>query len=119
MFSQENESEEKFISRSLSNLIVAAEQNNSIAQYAVGVYLDKGENLEQNKESAYLLFKSAAENGMPQAMYIYGVMLFYGTGGAELNKSKGVELINRAALGASNEAREFLEFVKKNESDWV
>lgn len=113
MFSNRGESEDQFRARHLAQLEASADRGNSLALYSLGVYRDTGEMLEQDKKLAFAYFKKAAEMGMPQAMHIYGVMLYYGTGGAEKNQERGFAMVQSAARSEVAEAKEFLLFLDR------
>jgi TPR repeat protein len=113
MFSNTDETEDQFRIRHLAQLEVSAAHGNSLALYSLGVYRDTGELLEQDKKLAFEYFKKAAELGMPQAEHIYGVMLYYGTGGAIKDHVRGLALVQSAARSEVAEAKEFLEFLKR------
>jgi TPR repeat protein len=112
MFSKQGEDEQDFVARHLVQLQKAASLGDPIAAYSIGVYLDQGDLLPLDKERAFALFKQAAELGMRQAMHIYGVMLYYGTGGAPLERAKGLSLVESAAAAGVEESKEFLASLK-------
>lgn len=113
MFSMKNETEEEFYVRHINFLNIAAVKKNSLALYSLGVYFDKGEFVEENRHKAFEYFKEAAELGMPSSKLIYGIMLFYGTGGAKQNEKEGLLLIKSAADSNVDEAMDFLKHINK------
>jgi localization factor PodJL len=113
MFSMEDESEQDFLERHLVQLSQAATLEDSIAMYSLGVYLDQGELLALDKRGAFDWFKGAADLGMPQAMFVYGVMHYYGTGGAEFQRANGLSMVQAAASADVDEAIEFLNFLNQ------
>jgi TPR repeat protein len=113
MFSKKEESFKSFSSRRFENLEVAAEAENSFALYSLGVLYDTGEYVEEDKCKAFMCFKKAAELGMTPAMHIYGIMLYYGSGGAEQDKERGLLMVKYAAADVP-EAAEFLEFLNES-----
>ena len=83
-----------------------------MAHYALGVYFDTGETVATvDKQAACDYFRRAAEGGVPQGMHVYGIMLYYGTGGAEKDESRGLSMVKSAADSGVEEAKEFLESV--------
>ncbi len=115
LFSFEEENEQEFYRRHLSNLEAAAASQSSLAIYSLAVYYDTGQFFQENKSKAYEYFKKAAELGMPQAMHIYGVMLYYGTGGASRDELQGISMVKLAAKHCVNEASEFLRYIGEYE----
>lgn len=111
MFSKEREDESAFYVRHVEYLKRASDAKDPLALYALGVYYDKGELVEQDKSRAYEYFKEAASLGMPQAEHVYGIMLYYGTGGAEQEQAKGLSMIRSAAEAGVAEASEFLQYI--------
>jgi len=116
MFSMETESEQAFLERHLMQLKEAAALGDSAAMYSLGVYFDQGELLGLDKEMAYDCFRKSAESGMPQAMFVYGVMLYYGTGGASTQRSDGLSMVQAAASAGVDEAIEFLNFLNSGKA---
>lgn len=108
LFSKIDESEDEFVARHILQLEEAAYVGDPFALYALGVYCDQEGVDDFAKEAASIYFKRSAEKCMPQAMYVYGVMLYYGTGGAMQDRSAGLNMINFAADSGVVEAREFL-----------
>jgi len=113
LFSLETETKEEFDQRHIHLLINASEQNNPLALYSLGVYFDIGEFFQEDKKQAMKLFKQSAELNMPQAMYVYGVMIYYGTGGAIQDKKLALKYLNDAVSMDSEQAKDFLEFIKE------
>lgn len=114
MFSRDGETDEQFHARHLAQLQTAATMRSSLALYSLGVYTDVGEFLDQDKQKAFKYFREAADLGMPQAMHIYGIMLYYGTGGAEKDSARGLSLVQSAAASNVEEAKEFLRSIGEN-----
>jgi len=115
LFSRPGELEEDFYKRHFDNILKASEKENPLALYSLGVYFDTGEYVEEDKEKAFVLFKSAADLGMPQAKHIYGVMQYYGTGWAEKNMDSALIMIKQASKEGVAEATEFLDYIDKKE----
>jgi len=113
IFSKSNESIDDFYERHFNNILKASEKQNSLALYSLGVYFDTGEFVEEDKEKAFFLFKASAELGMPQAQHIYGIMQYYGTGGAEQDVVLGLSMVERASKEGVQEAAEFLNYLNK------
>lgn len=111
IFSKEDEEECDFYVRHIECLVRASKLKNPLALYSLGVYYDRGELLELDKSKACDYFRESANLGMPQAEHIYGVMLYYGTGGAQQDQAKGLRLVKSAAQGGIAEALEFLEYI--------
>lgn len=109
MYSRDGENEKQFDDRHLSQLLAASDSNEPLAHYALGVYFDTGEIVASaDKQAACDYFRRAAEGGVPQGRHIYGIMLYYGTGGAEKDQSRGLAMIRSAADSGVDEAKEFL-----------
>ncbi len=117
LFSTEAESEQAFLRRHLAQLEAAADLGDSVARYSLGVYFDQGELLDCDTEKALDYYRKSAEAGMPQAMFVYGVMQFYGTGGALLQKSAGLLMVQAAASAGVDEAIDFLSFLKSKSAE--
>lgn len=65
-----------------------AKQGHIVSQYWVGDMLDKGEDIEEDKEEAFSWFMKAAENGYAPAQYKLGCMYYNGIGiDVDRNKS--------------------------------
>jgi len=111
IFSKVGEGEEDFYQRHFDNILKASEQGNPLVLYSLGAHFNMGEYFDEDKERAFLLFKSAAELGMHQAKHIYGVMQYYGTGGAEKKINLALEMIRGASKEGVDEATEFLEYI--------
>ena len=114
MYSFDDESEKQFDDRHLSQLLAASDGDEPLAHYALGVYFDTGEIVSSvDKQAACDYFRLAAEGGVPQGRHIYGIMLYYGTGGAEKDQPRGLAMITSAAESGVDEAKEFLESIHK------
>ncbi|MFK5976346.1 MAG: hypothetical protein QM493_07555 [Sulfurovum sp.] len=113
LFSQEYEDEKSFNDRHLKLLYKASKLENKLALYSLGVYLDTGEYITENKILAMEFFKKSAELGMPQSMTIYGIMLYYGTGGTEKDIVKGLTLIRQSASMYEDNAVDFLNYISQ------
>ncbi len=111
MFQKEDETDEVFFRRHLKYMEIAMNQKNSIAIYVMAVYFDNGDLVQQDKVKACELYKASSELGMPLACHMYGVMLYYGTGGAIKDQKNGLELIRFAASENVAEAVEFLAYI--------
>ncbi|MEO0439076.1 MAG: hypothetical protein AAF098_19525 [Pseudomonadota bacterium] len=112
MYSLEDESEKQFDDRHLSQLLAASDGNEPLAHYALGVYFDTGEIVAcVDKQAACEYFWRAAEGGVPQGMHVFGIMLYYGTGGAEKDESRGLSMIKSAADSGVDDAIEFLKLI--------
>jgi len=112
LYSIKNENENDFFQRHFSTLEKLTDLNHPLALYALGVYYDQGEFVLADKNKAAHLFKLSSNLGVPQANFIYGVMLYYGTGGMNKDTKKALDLLNYAALMNIQEAKEFLDYVK-------
>lgn len=66
---------------------------------------------EQNYRQAYHRLKPLAERGMPDAQYALGFQYYYGLGVME-NKPLGIQWIEKAAAGGSQEAVRALTLMK-------
>lgn len=115
MFSKQGESEGEFYNRHLECLQRAADNREPLALYSLGVYHDTGEMVEHDELKANDYFKEAANLGMPQAEHLYGIMLYYGTGGAQQDKAKGLSMIQAAEQKGVTEAKEFLQYLEQSE----
>ncbi len=113
IYSNENEEESDFIKRHLDQLKEAANARDPFALYSLGVYHDVGELLEEDKMLAYKYFKDSAELDLPQAQYIYGTMLYYGTGGARLDVEKGLNYLYLSSKQGYEDATTLLQSLHK------
>ncbi len=111
LYSQENENENIFLKRHILTLEKLVELNHPLALYALGVYYDQGKFVLEDKNKAAHLFKLSSDLGIPQANFIYGVMLYYGTGGMDKDTEKALDLLNRAIAMNIQEAKEFLDYL--------
>jgi TPR repeat protein len=111
-FSLPEESWSDFEQRHVSCLVDAAESKNPFALYAMGVYYDTGQFVEYDQDKAFLHFKCAAELGIPHAKYIYGVMLFYGTGGANQDRDNALKLLREASDAGEEDATNILKKIQ-------
>ncbi|UTW46343.1 sel1 repeat family protein [bacterium SCSIO 12696] len=114
MFGLSNgESIEEFEKRSVRLLTKAAGFEYPPAQYALGVYYDGGDLVEQDKLKAAMLFKAAAINGHSKAQLSYGLDLFYGSNGVKKDHILGLKYIQKAAEAGVEEAAEVLSELKE------
>lgn len=110
-FSKNGENKDQFNERHIKLLQLAGFAKDPLALYSLGVYSDTGNFLELDKQVACKYFKESAELGMPQAKYIYGVMLYYGTGGADQDKERGLSMVKSSASAGVSESAEFLAYL--------
>lgn len=111
MFSKDGENEDQFHNRHIELIKIAVSAKEPCALYSLGVYYDTGNFFELDKQKAFEYFKESAELKMPQAEHIYGIMLYYGTGGAMLDEERGLSMIKSAASAGVVEAVEFLDYL--------
>lgn len=107
------ESEEDYEARHLQELQLAVEQRHPVALYALAVYFDTGNLVEEDQELANSLFAEAANGHMPPAQYIYGTMLYYGHGKTIKDPNKGLEYLRMAAANGVSEALSVLADIEK------
>lgn len=87
--------------------IKAAEQGVPEAQYALGVYYENGQVVQQNHLEAYKYFVRAAEQGYSDAQYALG--LYYESGKAvQKNYNEAVKWYRKAAENGNDGAQLFL-----------
>lgn len=108
LFSKEEESEEQFELRHLSDLSCAANSGNSLAQYSLAVYYDRGDMVEEDKRKAEYLYRAASEGGLPIACHLYGIILYNGSDFTEMDREKGLELLRYAVNEGVDDAKTFL-----------
>ncbi len=65
-------------------------------------------------ESAARYYKIAAEAGVPQAQYRYGVLLYQGATDAQTGPEQGIEFIKRAAAAGDQDAIAFMHNQRKS-----
>ncbi len=111
MFSSVMELEEEFYLRHVEQLVAAAELGEPFALYSLAVYHDTGELVKEDKHKAFEYFEAAAEQGMAQAMHVFGIMLYYGTGGASKDMEKGLTMLEMSAKTV-DEASVFLQSIQ-------
>ena len=114
LFSKEFEEEREFTIRHLEVMQTAANLRNKFALYSLGVYFDTGNYVDEDKDKACIYFRLAAELGMIQAMHIYGIMLYYGTGGAPYNREAGLDMVTTCAELGYRDSENFLDYLKEN-----
>ena len=112
LYSKENESKDEFLKRHLRTLETLSELNHSLALYGLGVYYDRGELVHEDKLKAMQYFKKAAELGDPRSNFIYGIMLYYGTGGAKKNIHEALERLHVTVSKGVDDAKKFIENIK-------
>jgi TPR repeat protein len=78
-------------------LTASANQNNSLACYALARYLETGTAwCEKDEAKAREYYKIAADAGYTKALYVYGAFLLEGIGGNK-DQVTGADLVRRAA----------------------
>lgn len=85
---------------------LAAENNNSEAQYILGlIYYNGDDNIEQNKHEAKKWFQLSGDNGHAEALYSLGIMYFEGEGGFEKDEQMAASLWRLAAEKGHTDAQ--------------
>ena len=115
LYSKKDESESMFYKRHILTLEELAELNHPLGLYVLGVYYDTGQFVSENKNKAEELFKLSSELGLPQASFIYGIMLYYGTKNINPNKKEAVRLLKYAASKGIEDAKVFLDYLEKQD----
>ena len=89
--------------------------NHPLALYGLGVYYDKGELLPEDKEKTIHFFKESANLQNPQSNFIYGIMLYYGAEGININTNEAFGRLEYAISMGMKEAEEFIKFINEVE----
>jgi len=108
------ESTDEFERRSFKLLQQASDLGYPPAIYALGICYDTGDLVEMDQVTASGLFKRAAELGYSKARLSYGMILFYGSYGAEKNEKEGLNYIRQAIAGNVDDAEEVLDYLTSN-----
>lgn len=96
----------------------AAEQNNADGQYGLASMYAAGEGTERDYQQAIKWFSNAAEQGHSQA--IRALVSAYETGGLglEIDKSKAVEILNKAAVLNDSWAKDRLHNIYRSSESY-
>ncbi len=111
-FSLPNESTEDFEARSLKFIEQSAELGNKDALYTIGVYYESGlyYKIDMKKSSEY--FKKSALLGHSRAKLSYGLDLFYGSNGINMDKKLGLIFVEQASNEGVESAKEIYQNLK-------
>ena len=90
----------------------AAAQDFMLARYNLGIFLYNGYGLEWNPFLAFFEFRAAAESGMPDGQYVFGLM-FTDNLVVHQDYAQAQQWIQRAADGGYEPAKELLEELKR------
>jgi PREDICTED: predicted protein-like len=89
-------------------------QNNSKAMFNLGLIYEKGTHdqisFKSNYQNALKYYTIAMSLGHSLAHYNLGLIYFYGKGRVKTDRSKGFNLIKKAALLGVEEAKSFVDY---------
>ncbi len=111
MFSRKEETESDFEERHIHELEQASNKGNSLAQYSIAVYLEQGDLILENKIKAREYYQRSAEAGDKLAKNIFGIMLYYGTGGVDQDRNQGLSYLKSSASSGVEDAKIFLDSI--------
>lgn len=91
------ETEEEFEERSMTLLEAASEGGIAEASYRLGVMHLYGDLAENKSKTSGEYFERAIAQGHSHSKFTYGFNLYYGSGDAAQDKSRGLKLLEEAA----------------------